>query len=388
MAVPTEKEKAHMKFYIIGILGLILIVTSGCMDAQTLEGSGIMNVYGIDEAENGQLNTTSTFYEFGSQEESISRIVSGQGKTLMEGQKQMNYKLDFQLDPSTIQLELFGNDTAENGIIPYLRHASRSPSASNNRLLAISDTTANELMTKVKKLPGFRVNTALTNMINVNSEQDVIPKMTLHQFQRIYYDQGVDPVLPVLSYQNQEPRLRALALFQGDKLAGQIPIDQAFYINILHHNIHSLKQEVPLPRQPFKKYLREKSENDQDDIHTVFNIKKGTSKTKLVDKQHVTFHTQFNFDVQLLELTENVELDERSAISTLEQEIEKTIQEQYEQLLTTLQKQNVDPMGYGQIYNAKKRHGTLMESEWRDKFPDINVDVDVDVDILNQGMTP
>lgn len=387
MAAPAEKEKTNMKFRIIGILSLVMLVTSGCAEPRTIEDTGIMNVYGVDEAKNNQLDTTATFYKFGREGEEVSQIVTGQGETLMEGQKRMNYKLNFQLDPAAIQLELFGKDAAENGLVNYLRHASRNPRAANDRLLAVSDTTANELITKVSKFPNINVNRALPEMIRKNNEKNVLPKMALHEFQYMYYDKGIDPVLPILSYQNKKPRISALALFKGDKLAGKIPVDQAFYINVSHQNIHNLKQEVQLPLQSFKKFLHGASKNE-DAFYTVFNIKKGTSKTNLVDKQHLDFHTQFHFDVQLLELTENIDLQKPTAISTLEQEIETSIKKQYKQLLGKLQKRNVDPMGYGQIYQAKRRNNSLTESEWRDKFPDINVDVDVDVNILNEGMTP
>lgn len=372
-----------MNVRVIGILSLTIFIASGCVESRTIEDIGIMNVYGIDQVENGKVNTTATFYQFRSQEN--AKIVAGQGDTLMEGQKHMNYKLDFLLDPSSIKLELFGKSTAEDGINNYLEQVSRSIKASKKRLLAVSNTTANGLMTKTKKSTGANVNRALSHTIDLNNKQDILPRMTLHEFQRMYYEQGVDPTLPILSYQDERPKLRAIALFQNDKMVGQIPIDQAFYINMLHHNIHDLKQEVPLPFQPFKKYLQEKPQKEQKNLYTSLNIQKGTSKTKLVDKQQLAFHTQLNFDVELLELTEDVNMQRQDASKTLKREIEKAMKEQYTKLLTTLQKQNVDPMGYGQIYEAKEGHNAFTDSEWRDKFPNINVDIDVNVDIRNHG---
>ncbi|GGK08349.1 hypothetical protein GCM10007063_33440 [Lentibacillus kapialis] len=371
-----------------GILVLTVMLISGCVQPKTLEENGIMNIYGVDIAGDDQLKTTAVFYKFGAPGQDPSSLVTGQGKTLSKGQKRMNYKLGFQLQSGAIELELFGKKAAENGLIDYLRAASRHPRASNNRLLAVSDTTAKNLITKLDGLPNINVNQALPNIIDVNSHMNVIPEVTLHNFQKLYYEPGIDPVMPILSYQNERTRLTALALFKGDQLAGQIPVDQAFYINVLHQNIRGLQQEVQLPLQPLKKYLLKEPKSDQTDFYTLFNIKKGEGNIKLVNKQNLHFHTQLNFEVNILELTESVGLQKPAAINAFEQEIEKAIKEQYEQLLSKLQKWNVDPMGYGRTYKTQKRNSPLTESEWRDKFPDVTFDVDVNVDILDQGMTP
>lgn len=375
-----------MKLRMIGILGLIIIIISGCAESRTIEKSGVISIYGVDVTESDQLNTTAVFHKFGPEDKGLSRIITGRGETLSEGQKQMNYKLGFQLEPGAIQLELFGKKAAENGLIGYLQDASRHPRASNTRLLAVSDTTANDLMEKVDQSPDVDINRSLPDVINVNDQQNVLPKETLHSFQHFYYEPGADPVLPILSYQSKGPKLTALALFKGDKLAGKIPVDQAFYINVFRKTIHGLGQQIQLPLQPFKKHLQEEQKNDQNHFYTLFNIKTGKSKTKLVDKQNLHFQTKLDFDVTLLELTESVDLEGKAAIDVFEQETEKAIKQQYEQLLAKLQERNIDPMGYGKIYKTKKRDGILTESEWRDKFPDITVDVDVDVDILNYGM--
>ncbi|GAB4074512.1 hypothetical protein GCM10028778_20150 [Barrientosiimonas marina] len=377
-----------MKRCLLGILVLMSILLGGCAQPQILEENGIMSVYGVDITQRDQLSTTSVYYKFGSKGQGSSRLVTGKGKTLAEGQKRMNYKLGFELQSGSIELELFGKKAAKKGLISYMEAAVRDPVASSRRLLAISDTTAEGLITKIDKRPNINVNRVLSKNIEVNNDMNVLPKVTLHSFDHHYYESGRDPVMPIMSYQDKKVKLTALGLFRGDQLAGKIPIDQAFYIKVAHETIHGLHQEVQLPLQPLKQHLQKEPKGDRDHLYTVFNIEKGTSKTKLVDKQNLHFQTQLKFGVNLLELTESINLQKRDAISALETEIEKTMKQQYTQLVTKLQELNVDPIGYGRIYKAQKRSGALTESEWRDKFPDITVDVDVDVTLLDQGITP
>lgn len=377
-----------MKPRIIGILMVAVVVLNGCAQTKIVEDLGIINIYGIDTPERDQVDTTAVYYKFGSKSKGLKRIDAGSGKTLGDAQNQMNYKRGYQLDAGSIQLELFGKKTAKEGLIQHLRSAVRGAKRSDTRILAVSDTTANDLITRSHHSERVSVEHTLNDIIDLNVKQDVLPNTKLHDFLRWYYDPGLDPVLPILSFQHDVPKLTSLALFKGDQLTGQIPIDQAFFINMFHKNINEVELEFPLPVKPFKKYFRDKPEAEKDYFYTQVRVKKGKSNTKLIDRPAQHYQTKLDFEVDVREITEDLDLQNETAANLYTKELEKTIKQQYEQLLTRLQKLNTDPFGYGQIYKTKKRDGTLTDSEWRDIFPDITVDVDVNVDMVNQGVTP
>src|SRR5699024_522352 len=161
-----------------------------------------------------------------------------------------------------------------------------------------------------------------------------------------------------------------------------------FFINMAHKKIDEMEMEIPLPLKAYRKYVRGKPEHEKDNFYTLLQVQKGKSNTKLIDKQQQHYQTKMNFDVDIVEITEDLDLQDETANNLSTKAIEKEIKQQYEQLLAKLQKLNTDPFGYGQIYKTKKRDGRLTESEWRDKFPDITVDVDVNVNVNHKGMTP
>src|SRR5699024_6444719 len=145
----------------------------------------------------------------------LKRIDTGRGKTLSEAQKKMNYKRGYQLDAGAIQLELFGKNTAKEGLIRYARAAVRGAKFSDTRLLAVSDSTASDLITRAEESENTSVEHSLNDIIELNVKKNIIPRSGLREFLHQYYDAGRDPVLPILSFQDEVPKLTALGLFRG-----------------------------------------------------------------------------------------------------------------------------------------------------------------------------
>ncbi|MFD1037611.1 Ger(x)C family spore germination C-terminal domain-containing protein [Virgibacillus byunsanensis] len=63
------------------------------------------------------------------------------------------------------------------------------------------------------------------------------------------------------------------------------------------------------------------------------------------------------------------------------------LKQEFKILLEQLQSLKSDPFGYGKLYKSHTASGTMKEDEWREKFPNINVDFEVNVRILRQGTT-
>src|SRR5699024_4559617 len=199
----------------------------------------------------------------------------------------------------SIQFELFGKKAAERGLMRYLSSAIRNVRASNSRVLALSTTTANDLITRTDQLPGVSASQAIPEVVKQNAKWGILPKTTLHNFVHLFYDPGEDPVLPILSYREDGPKLTALALFKGDQLAGKVTIGKAFFISMFQHSIKGVDMEFEFPLRPFRKYSRDEPEHDKEHFNALIRVKKGKSNTKLIDKHKLHYRTELNFDVNI-----------------------------------------------------------------------------------------
>ncbi|MBP1947380.1 Ger(x)C family spore germination protein [Virgibacillus litoralis] len=373
------------------VLSLLLITSlTGCVEPKSIEDLGIINTRGVDIIEDDKIETTLVIYKFDSQNQELSSLVFGEGKTIKGARQNANYKTSFQLTPGQIRFELFGKETAEKGLLSFVDTQIRDARVSDTMYLAISETTAKDVITQGHEGAAVQIGKYLFELIEQNVEDNIIPRVTLQDFLHIYYDYGHDPYLPVLSTVTKSPTLSAIALFQDDKYVGQVPLKNALLINVFNKSIENASLEVQLPMQPFKKYMKSErqDENDEDTAHALMKILRGNSKTKLTNLQNMQFQTEVTFNVTMLELSEEIDLKNPKVKEIFEKEVEKNFKKQYEQLFKKLQEFNSDPFGYGTIYRINKPGGKLTDAEWHNKFPDINVDFKIEFILKGHGTTP
>ncbi|WP_188456547.1 Ger(x)C family spore germination protein [Virgibacillus oceani] len=380
-----------MKNTLLGMLVLLMVLLTGCVQPKPIEELGIINTRGVDIMENDKIETTLVFLKFNSRDQNISKTITGVGNTIKNARNKANFKSNFQLTPGQIRLEIYGKTTAEKGLLRYLDTLIRDARVSDTMYLTVSATTANEIITSTQNQEsGMNIGKFLHDLIERNIKDDTIPRVTLQDFVHMFYDKGQDPYLPILSIKDDAPAITAMAIFQGDKLVGQISLDETLLLNLYNKTFNVAPLEISLPQKPFDKFQRKSNQDGhaEDNFYIVMTVINGESKTKMVDVQNLKFQTNINLDVSLLELTEDINIKNPKVIKLFEKEIEKDIKQQYEKLLSKLQEMNADPFGYGNIYRTKKPSGNLTDSDWRDKFPTIKVDFKVNVRILHHGTTP
>ncbi len=372
------------------VISLLLAFLTGCVQPKSIEDLGIINTRGVDLLEDNKIETTLVIYKFDSQSQELSAIVSGEGNTIKGARKSANYKTSFQLTPGQIRVELFGKEVAEKGLLSFVDTQIRDARVSDTMFLAVSDTTAEDVITQGKEGAAVHIGKYLYELIEQNIEDNIIPRVTLQDFLHIYYDKGKDPYLPVLSTKTDSPSLSAIALFQDDKYVGQLPVRNALLVNIFTKTIENASLEVELPMKPFKQHMKKNKQDESDDekLYALMKILKGNSKTTITNQQNMKFETKITFDVIIHEISEEIDFKKPKVKKRFEKGVEKDFKQQFEQLLKQLQELNSDPLGYGTIYRVNKPGGKLTDEEWHNKFPDISVDFKVDFTINRHGTTP
>ncbi|WP_157724773.1 Ger(x)C family spore germination protein [Virgibacillus phasianinus] len=370
------------------LIGLIIILT-GCLPSKEIEGLGIINTRGIDTLDDGNLETTIVYFQFDKQSKNITKIVSGQGKTVKGARTNANFKTNFELTAGQIRLEIYGREAAEKGILPYLDTLGRDAKVADTMFLAVSDTTAKDVIKMGQKDPQTNVGHYLYRLIEQSIIHDVVPRMTLQDFIHAFYDVGKDPIMPILKISKKRPYLYAVGLFKNDQLVGQIPAEDAFLINMLEKKVKTTQLELELPLKPFEKYIQKPGgkKSDEKTFSVLISVLNGKGKMDVVDMNSLTFKTDIQMELRLLELTKEIRIKSPKVRALFEKEIEKSIAKQYQDLLANVQELGVDPFGYGNVYRVHKKNGELKSKEWRNILPDINVKFHVDAKIVQHGIT-
>ncbi|ASN06635.1 Ger(x)C family spore germination protein [Virgibacillus necropolis] len=374
---------------LVALLLLSIILLNGCLPSKEIESLGIINTRGVDILDAGKLKTTIVYFQFDTQSKEITKIISGIGETIKGARANANFKTNFELTPGQIRLELYGIEAAKKGILPYLDTLARDAKVADTMFLAVSETTAEEVITMGQDDSSVNVGHYLYQLIERTLNDDIIPRTTLQDFIHIYYDVGEDPILPILKMEEGRPYLHAMALFKGDKYVGKIPTEKAFLLNMLEKTVETSMLELELPLEPFKEQLVNSSDkkDDKKTFNALLRVLNGNGETKISDLNNLTFETRVKIDLRLLELSKEIKLKNPKIEILLEKKIEKNLEQQYADLLTKVQELNVDPFGYGSIYRSQKENGKLTDKDWRNRFPDIKVNFHVDAKILRHGIT-
>ena len=252
--------------------------------------------------------------------------------------------------------------------------------------LSVSQTTAKEVLSISKDETATDIGQFLHGLIENHSTNHNIPRKTVQDFLRIYYDIGQDNVLPIFEIKEKVPTLSSLALFKGDQMVGELTIPEATLINLMDGTVKQQDLGFSLPLEPFKGHL-EKRENRKDEemVNMSFMIQKGKSKTKLKDADNLTFQTDTTMKLRLLEQSAGIVFKDEQVLQTLEKEVKKDMEDRFNKLLAKLQKFESDPFGYGRYYHSSEKGKDLTTEEWREKYPTITVQFNVDVEIIRHG---
>ncbi|UJL47528.1 Ger(x)C family spore germination protein [Virgibacillus sp. NKC19-16] len=366
-------------------LFLTLMLLTGCVPMKEIETLAIINAYGVDFAEDKpeQLDVTSIAFQFNAQADSIAQTLSGTGSTIREAFHSTGSKTSYDLNSGQIRLVLYGKETAQNGILPYLNTLVRDSRASEMLYPAVSNTTAKELLTTGQESTGINIAQHLQGIIEKEIKENSIPDVSFYNFNRVNHSPGEDPMLPLIGIKGSKPELIGMALLRESKYVGDISMDDAFLVNLFQRNISDKPFNISLPKEPFAQYIEDTGDEERLNIDLL--ITDARSNTKLTDIDQPRFQTNIIIEANLFETSEEMEIKNEHVFNLLEREIEKEIQNQYNELLSNLQEANTDPFGLGKLYRIHKENGKLTSEEWHEKFPDAAMDFNVDVKLINYG---
>ncbi|GIP64181.1 hypothetical protein J32TS6_27360 [Virgibacillus pantothenticus] len=367
------------------------LVLAACVETKPIEQLAIINARGVDliqQKDEQLIDTTLVIFQFDTQTKDISKIASGTGKTIKEAGQNANEKTSFTLTSGQIRLELYGIETAKTGVMQYLNTLARDARTSDRVMLAVTDKTAKEVLTNGQNATSINVGLFINGLIKQKVENDSIPKVEFNDFTHAYFESGRDPVLPLISVADGDvPSLSKIALLQDDVYTGTLSLKEALYINLILKNIKSTPFNIGIPiEQSLQDYLQEElSGNEKDHLYVNGKIIKGKSKTRLTRRETLKFKTDIKIQMNILELSNELALENDDVIKALEKEIANQIKKEYERLLQKTQEMGADPFGYGQIYRIHTPDGKLKKGEWHKLYPDIEVDYNIHVNIVDYG---
>lgn len=366
---------------------LLTIFLASCVQTDEIENIGIINAQGMDLTASENIKSTFVVFQFTAQSEAITKTIQGEGITVEGAMEDAAHTSMYPLVPGKLKLTLFGEEMAKKGVFSLLDTQARDTRVPDSMYLAVGKPNAEEILSTNGEELSVDPGQYLYDLIHNHTNDHNIPRKTLQDFLRIYYDVGMDNILPIFKIEDDMPKHVGGALFHGDKMVGEITNDEIVYINLIQRTVRDKLHEIELPIEPFESYLEPRQKGKSDTIKVAFMIDKGTSKVNLTDVNALQFDSTTTLNLSLLEQSAGLVLDEVQAIQVLEKEIKKKLEKELDMVLEKLQTHKCDPFGFGLMYKETKEGKKITEKEWHELFPTIKVSFNIDVTLIRHGVT-
>lgn len=365
-----------------GILLLfITLLIGGCTEPKLLEKIGLVTLNGYDLDEDGKIVTTAVIRQVDPEFQSMVTTSTAVNDTSLGAMTELNRKSTKKLMMGQKRLVLFGENLSTEGIGHFLDTMSKNPTHSSGILLAITQGTSKELLEYPYKNMND-VGEETHKLIEQNIEIEQVLSSTLHEVTNDYYSVGRDMIIPIIARKDEVIEISGMALFNKDKMVGQLPAKDNFYLLINRGKIKSGKFETTIPGDIFPSDGYHYSESIPIALDTITS----KQKLKLTDKTVPEFDLHITLNARILEIGAEVDFNSPKDVEKLEKAINQSLTEELKSILAYCQEINSDAFGFGEQYRSQVRSSKLTYESWHDMYPTAKVNIKVDFKILRSGV--
>ena len=266
----------------ISIIICLFLLCSGCIPKSYIEKLGIITAVGYDLVEDSKLEGTLVVFQFDPTTSKTSQIITSKAETSKGIRYEANRLTSHRLVSGQVRLSLFQDKLAEKGLLKYMDTLARDAKISDLAYLAISNVPTKELMKSNQSEDAPNIGMYLQSLIEKSVNNHMIPDSLINVFLRDVHDLGIDPVLPLLSINEDKPYIHGLSLFKDDQYVSMLDEDDIFHLMLMRQRSEDTEFQLDLPSESLKEYY--KTENS--------NINEGTLHVSLNDLRN---RTSFQF---------------------------------------------------------------------------------------------
>jgi len=365
---------------ILQLLFIIVLILSGIRtsDYRMLEDLAFTNAtsYDLVEVEEDgkkiqKLRIVNSIPEADPEASTHREVFEAVASTSKEARNMMARQSDRVLVSGQLRTVLFGLELAQTGIWKYIDTLIRDPSIGQRVRMIVVDGDAGDLLKQ--DYPAItNTGTFIFELLSKETDHNIIPDVNIYHFIRDYFDDGIDPVAPVLKQLPQTISVDGIALFQHDRYVGKITPDQALIFGILRKDIRDGDLSVTL----------------HNDEYMMLNAIESKQKVRIErGPSDESFTVIFDLEVYggLLEYVGTTKMQVGEDLSRLQRDIADDIEERAEKLIQQVQELGSDSLGIGRYVRNSLSAEEWYSMDWPSVYPNVTIRVNAHVVIKNTG---
>lgn len=378
------------------ILLLSCLFLSGCWDQRELNELAIMVGLGIDKSEEGylvsaQIIVPSEVSPRTSGGRSPATLFQSEGKTVYEAIRKMTKESPRKIYPGHLQIFVFGDDIAREGIRDTLDLLIRDWEVRSDFYMVVArDQSASDILKVKTPISGISSINLYQTLKASEKNAAVTRTMTVQDVFSDVASEGKDPVLTGIQrfggseigkgIENVQQILPEeillydhLAIFKDDRLINWLDDEETEAFNYMTRTIPSSVKAISCP--------------DGGDLTIEVNHSKSDIKAVMKNgSPAIDVRIKATGSIGSVECV--VDLNDEPTIHELEQTFEKILKSSSENTVRTLQQRDAaDIFGFGEsIRKAYPKEWEKLKKDWPDAgFPELPVEIKVSLKIKDTG---
>lgn len=261
---------------------------------------------------------------------------------------------------------ILGKNIAEEGIFSVMDTLQRNPNIGSRLLLAISEDPIEDFMSGQYGAKGNAI--YITNLLEQNTKYRDLPKSNIHLFSSTFFQEDVDPYLPILKQIDKETEqtkleITGIGVFRADKLVYTVPAEQLFTFKYLVDRHTNGSTNVML-----------------DDHHAVVSSIHSKAKLK-TDLKNETLHIHFN-SIGVVESFSGEKVDKKVR-DKIREAYNQQLKNEAQKILNQFREINIDPVGIQRKF--RQQHREFNSDNWDELYKNLTIIIDSDITITESG---
>lgn len=351
------------------LLMTALILLQGC-GFKDIDKRFFVVAIGVDQGVEKKYNVTikliipTTLTEPG---ESKYQLISKEADSISEALELMRSDVDKHLDLGHTKVTIFGKNLAEKDITKHIDWFIRRRGVQRIEYVAVAESSAKEILSLSQKSERLAGNSLILSFGREGTESSFIVTEYLYDFFERLLEKGRDPFMPIIRIREDTYEINQVALFDKKKIKLILEPNQTrifnqlmykhpqFEVNVTGDN---LRYSLSVHKYDYR-YKINTSERGRPSIDFVVNIK-GSAE----ESEEIFFNQSWG---------------------EIEQAAERSIEKSYLELLNSMKKMQLDPLGFGLRYIATRHGGDKDWVEWQELYPLVEFNIKVNVTLEGTG---
>lgn len=359
-----------MKYFLLYIIICLVSVLNGCsfVPSTNVNELNLIEASGFDLLKPNEYRGTVFYPVLRSENITDFEVASANGETIKKVRERLDRQGRYRFLSGQLRIIMFSKEFAKKGIYPIIDTFNRDPTIGNLLQVAIVDGETVDLLS-LKEYQKENIALYLHDLLVHNAEAGPMPYMDFTTFLYEYFEVGQDPILPVLKVDKNEIKITGIALMKSDKLITILPMKYVFILKSL--------------MEKYKQGLHQFNHINGANL-AIDNVKSKSNYKIKIKKGTPEFLINLKMNARIQEYTGKKPILFPKHIKEVNKQLEKQIEKDATELISILQKNNVDPLGLGSKLEAHQRNFDY--KKWKKQYPNIKVKVNVNVDILHTGI--